>query len=225
MFKTNKELLRRAEHYLYLKPLSAVTAINTIAGNSAAVIKVWQAITHRSRLTKGGEIRLTTELCRMFGIEDRKVKDAGLKILERAGVCRVRRQNGKNPVVILNTEFGTVERRVTLTMNQVRSISGTLGNIAEFNEGDQYTARAFKDAHIKKLKAADKSGDTLDIDLVDYGTGWLVAKIRPPSKEWKRPELRVILAANEPCGGIPALRQPQPPSMMHRPPITSAAST
>jgi hypothetical protein len=73
----------------------------TAAGNSGAAIKMWLAVRHKTRLTGKNVVKVTTDLCRQFGIRDRKAKARGITKWQQLGHWEVTITNGKNPVVQL----------------------------------------------------------------------------------------------------------------------------
>jgi hypothetical protein len=94
------------------------------------------------------------------------------------------------------------------------SIRGESRNIVIFNEGEHFASRIVSRADQKKLEAACSSGKEMDVDLVDYGSGWLIAKIHPPSKNWQKPHIETITSTTTQVseaggGGGQPLAQPQ----------------
>jgi hypothetical protein len=71
----------------------------TVAGDSGAAIKIWLAVTYRARVTRSSVVKVTTALCRKFGINDRKAKTRGIARWSQLGHWKVTSANGKNPVV------------------------------------------------------------------------------------------------------------------------------
>ncbi len=69
------------------------------AGDSGAAIKVWLAVTYKARVTRSAVVKVTTSLCRKFGIHDRKAKTRGIGKWAQLGMWKVSTANGKNPVV------------------------------------------------------------------------------------------------------------------------------
>ena len=96
-FSKNRDPGRR-RHFLHLD-LEELQAALAAAGDSGAAIKMWLAVRHRARLTKNNVVRVTTKLCRQFGITDRKAKQRGLAKWADSGAWHVVTENGKNPVV------------------------------------------------------------------------------------------------------------------------------
>lgn len=91
-----KSPARRRFVYVDLAELQAALAA---AGDSGAAIKMWLAVRHKARLTKNNVVKVTTQLCRQFGIHDRKAKQRGIAKWADTGAWQVITQNGKNPVV------------------------------------------------------------------------------------------------------------------------------
>lgn len=97
-FSKNRDPGRR--HFLHLD-LEELQAALAAAGDSGAAIKMWLAVRHRARLTKNNVVKVTTKLCRQFGITDRKAKTRGITKWQQLGHWEVTITNGKNPVVQL----------------------------------------------------------------------------------------------------------------------------
>ena len=95
-----KSPARRRFVYVDLGELQAALAA---AGDSGAAIKMWLAVRHKARLTKNNVVNVTTQLCRQFGIHDRKAKQRGIAKWADTGAWQVITQNGKNPVVDIST--------------------------------------------------------------------------------------------------------------------------
>jgi hypothetical protein len=204
----------RRRQYLYIDDLLTFTPPATVAGNSGAAIKIWMAVIHRARLEGSNTVQIGTEICKQFGITTRKAKDSGLRLWERVGVFRVERPTGKNPAVTIAYKLGIEKCRCRLTRNQVERMEGEHGNVTIFNEGEHFTARAVSKADQKKLEAACSSGEPMDVDLIDYGSGWLIKKIHPPSAEWKPARIEIHTSATAHGseaggGGGQPLAQPQ----------------
>lgn len=209
--KKNNKVERR--QFLYIADLHSYTAASILA-SSLSALKIWVLVEFQSRVNGGREVVLSTELCRKFGILNRKAKESGLRHWERAGIFRVQRPTGKNPRVTVVQQLGRQTRSTTVLMNQVASMSGEHGNIVTFNEGEHVTARVIREGDQKKLEKICRDGDKLDADLVDYGTGWIIDKIRPPSAEWKSAHIEIHMSATEHGseaggGGGQPLAQPQ----------------
>jgi hypothetical protein len=51
------------------------------------------------------------------------------------------------------------------------------------------------ETHRKRLEQASQSGEPLDLELVDYGSGWLVEKIKRPSEDWQKARVEIIQPA------------------------------
>jgi hypothetical protein len=83
--------------YLHLD-LDSLGAALEAARNNAAAIKCFLAVQHQITITKCAQISLTTALCEKFGILDRKAKESGLRYWEGAGIFKVVRKPGKNPL-------------------------------------------------------------------------------------------------------------------------------
>jgi hypothetical protein len=213
MYLKNNTTTRRRQ-YLHIDNLRALTSAATIAGNSAAALKIWLAVMHRARLEGTNTVQLGTEICRQFGITTRKAKDSGLRFWERVGVFSVERPLGKNPIVTIISKLGGLQQRCRITRNQVARMEGKSGNLTIFNEGEHLASRAVSKSDQKKLEAACLSGKELDVDLVDYGSGWLIEKIHPPSAHWQKPRKEIIMSATAHGseaggGGGQPLAQPQ----------------
>lgn len=185
---------RGAKHFLHID-LDSLTMPSTLSGNGSAALKCWLAITWQARVEGKREVTLTNALCRRFGIHGRKAKESGLRHWEMLGLFKVHRQTGKNPRVTIIADLGGCRRRAKLTRNQVEHMEGEFGNVAIFNEGQDYAARATRETDRKRLAQASQSGEPLDIELVDYGSGWLVEKIKRPSEEWQKAQIEVLQPA------------------------------
>ncbi len=79
--------------------LTELQSALAVAGDSGAAIKVWLAVTYKARVTRSAVVKVTTSLCRKFGIHDRKAKTRGIGKWAQLGVWKVSTANGKNPVV------------------------------------------------------------------------------------------------------------------------------
>jgi hypothetical protein len=213
MYLNNNTKGRRPQ-YLHFDNLQALTAAATMAGNSCAALKMWMAVTHRSRIEGNNTVRVGTALCRQFGIVTRKAKDSGLRFWERRGVFSVDRPIGKNPIVTIMCKLRGPLRRRRITRNQVERMVGKLGNIVIFNEGEEATSRAVRQTDQEILEAACRSGAEVDAEVVDYGSGWLIEKIHPPSAHWQKPHIEIVPSASAfgseaGGGGGQPLAQPQ----------------
>jgi hypothetical protein len=186
---------RGGRHFLHIDNLDSLTTAATLSGNGSAALKCWIAITHRARVAGTREVQLTTALCRQFGILTRKAKESGLRHWEILGVFKARRQSGKNPRVTILANLDACRRRAKLTRNQVEHMGGEFGNLANFNEGEDYAARATGETDRKRLEQASKSGEPLDLELADYGSGWIIEKIKPASEEWQKAHIEISEAA------------------------------
>jgi hypothetical protein len=198
---------KRGRQFLHIDDLESLTAAAILGGSGSAALKCWLAATHRARMTGGGEIKLTTSLCRQFGILTRKAKESALRHWELLGVFKVQRQNGKNPRVTIIGKLGACRRRAKLTRNQVVGLGGEFGNIATFNESEDYTARTTNEADRKQLEQVSLRGDFADLDLVDYGSGWLVESISTPSLNWKKAQSEEYDAATTATSARPHTRR------------------
>jgi hypothetical protein len=81
-------------------PLNWLTACNEMSGKTimAALAIWWQAGMHGRQ-----NIKLTTSGLKRFGV-DRKAKDRALVTLEKAGLVRIQRHRGRNPLITLVTD-------------------------------------------------------------------------------------------------------------------------
>lgn len=198
---------RGGKQFLHIDDLDSLTTVAALGGNGSAALKCWLALTHRARVARSREVELTTFLCGQFGIHSRKAKESGLRRWEMLGAIKVHRQNGKNPRVTIIADLGACRRRAKLTRNQVERIEGEFCNVAIFNEGQDYAARATRETDRKRLAQASQSGEPLDLELVDYGSGWLVKKIKRPSEEWQKAQIEVLQPAPAAASVRPAPRR------------------
>jgi hypothetical protein len=163
--------------FLHIDNLDSFTAAAVLGGSGSAALKCWLAVTHRARVTRKTTVKLTTSLCQQFGILNRKAKESGLRHWEALGVFQILRKSGKNPSVTVIGKLGPPLRKTTLIRTTVERLSGEFGNIASFSESPNYAARAIKEVDRKRLEQACLSGEALDIELADLGTGWLIQNI------------------------------------------------
>jgi hypothetical protein len=61
---------------------------------------VYLVVLFRSRLERSPSVSITTATLKRFRLT-RNDKDRALRSLEKAGLVRVKRQNGKNPVITI----------------------------------------------------------------------------------------------------------------------------
>ena len=198
---------RGAKQFLHIDDLDSLTTAATLSGNGSAALKCWLAITWRARVGGKREVTLTNPLCRRFGIQTPKAKDGGLRRWEKLGVMKVHRQNGKNPRVTIIANLGACRRRAKLSRNQVQRMEGEFGNIAIFNESDDYAARASAEVDQKRLEEASRSGERLDFELADYGSGWLIEKIEVASAVWQPAQIEVLQPAAAATSARPCPRR------------------
>lgn len=52
-----------------------------------------------------------------------------------------------------------------------------------FNDGTE--ASVARGPILDGLRLAERNGSMIDVELADYGNGWMVGKILPPSAEWR----------------------------------------
>jgi hypothetical protein len=64
----------------------------------AVALAIWWLRGMRDRFDR---LPLTSDSLRRFGVFNRQAKDRGLRALERAGLIRVERRQGKNPMVAI----------------------------------------------------------------------------------------------------------------------------
>ena len=198
---------RGRKKFLHIDDFDGFTAAATLSGNGSAALKCWLAITHRARVEGKREVPLTTQLCEEFGILNRKAKESGLRHWEMLGVLKVHRQTGKNPQVTIIANLGRCRRRAKLTRNQVERMDGEFGNLAIFNEGEDYAARATGVADRKRLERASQGGEPLDLELADYGSGWLVEKIETASEDWQKARIEIAQPAATATSARPCPRR------------------
>ena len=178
--------------FLHIDDLGSLTTAATLCGSGSAALKSWLAVTHRVRVSRKTTVALTTPLCRQFGILSRKAKESGLRHWEALGVFKVVRKNGKNPNVTMLGKLGPARRKATLTRTTIESLTGEFGNIATFSEGPDYAARTITAADRKRIEQAFSSGESVDLQLVDFGAGWVVQTILQASETKKEPQLETL---------------------------------
>ena len=178
--------------FLHIDDLGSLTTAATLCGSGSAALKSWLAVTHRVRVSRKTTVALTTPLCRQFGILSRKAKESGLRHWEALGVFKVVRKNGKNPNVTMLGKLGPARRKATLTRTTIDSLAGEFGNIATFSEGPDYAARTITAADRKRIEQAFSSGESVDLQLVDFGAGWVVQTILQASETKKEPQLETL---------------------------------
>lgn len=161
-----------------------------LAGDSGAALKVIEAVMHRARVTCSSSVKLTGDLCRQFGV-DRKAKRRGLTLWQALGVFNIEQHSGKNPNIHLAALPGRVIRRGRLRRVQVAQLGGTPpASLVEFNDGTE--AKVGRPPDRQRLKRLETAAGWLDAELVDRGTGWIVAQILPASAEWRPPEIFAV---------------------------------
>jgi hypothetical protein len=188
----NKHNGRANRQFLHIDDLGSLTTAATLCGSGSAALKSWLAVTHRVRVSRKTTVALTTPLCRQFGILSRKAKESGLRHWEALGVFKVVRKNGKNPKVTMLGKLGAPRRKATLTRTTIESLAGEFGNIASFSEGPDYAARATKPTDSRRLEQALLKGESVDVQLVDFGTGWLVQHIFQASDTKGEPQVEIL---------------------------------
>jgi hypothetical protein len=189
---TNRHNGQAHRQFLHIDDLGSLTTAATLCGSGSAALKSWLAVTHRVRVSKKTTVALTTPLCRQFGILSRKAKESGLRHWEALGVFKVVRKNGKNPNVTMLGKLGPARRKATLTRTTIDSLAGEFGNIATFSEGPDYAARTITAADRKRIEQAFSSGESVDLQLVDFGAGWVVQTIFQASQTKKEPQLETL---------------------------------
>jgi len=154
-----------------------------LAGDSAAALKVFEALMHRTRVTRSRKATLTGDLCRAFAI-DRKAKRRGLTLWQALGVIVIEQHRGKNPIVHLSALPGRVVRLGRLRRVQVAHLAGDpAGSLVEFNDGTE--ARVGWGPDRARLARVAAAAAWADAELVDRGTGWIVTRLLPTSAEWR----------------------------------------
>jgi len=58
-----------------------------------------------------------------------------------------------------------------------------------FNDGVQ--AGVMRGPTLDGLRLAERNGSMMDVELADYGEGWMVDRILPASESWNRLEIRL----------------------------------
>ena len=89
--------------------LNELECILAAAGDSGAAIKMWLAVSYKARVTRSAVVKVTTNLCRKFGINDRKAKTRGIAKWTHLGLWKAIKTNGKNPVVEIISQRTTHE--------------------------------------------------------------------------------------------------------------------
>ena len=89
-------------------------------------------------------------------------------------------------------KLGPARRKATLTRTTIDSLAGEFGNIATFSEGPDYAARTITAADRKRIEQAFSSGESVDLQLVDFGAGWVVQTILQASETKKEPQLETL---------------------------------
>lgn len=93
--------------------LNELQRILAAAGDSGAAIKMWLAVSYKARVTRSAVVKVTTSLCRKFGINDRKAKTRGIARWTDLGLWKSTKANGKNPVVEIVSHGTTHEDAAT----------------------------------------------------------------------------------------------------------------
>ena len=82
--------------YLHIELGALSGALNT-EGVTASALKCFFALEYRVRVTKNPQVKLTGELCRTFGITDRKEKRNGIQFWVDRGNWDVIKRQVKTP--------------------------------------------------------------------------------------------------------------------------------
>jgi hypothetical protein len=188
----NKHEGQARRQFLHIDDLDSLTTAAILCGSGSAALKSWLAVTHRVRVSSKTTVALTSALCRQFGILSRKAKESGLRHWEALGVFKVVRKNGKNPNVTVLGKLGPLRRKATLTRTKIETLGGEFGNIASFSEGPDYAARTITATDRRRLEQAFLSGESVDLQLIDFGAGWLVQNIFRASETKREPEVESL---------------------------------
>ena len=97
MFLSQTTKRRPSKHYLHVDLMDVERAFALPV--SGAAIRLWVAVTWQAKVSRSNVVVLTSRLCRRFGVTTRPAKARAMTTWEKAGLWRVTRSNGKNPII------------------------------------------------------------------------------------------------------------------------------
>lgn len=171
------------EHFLYY-PLEQAQGAFALVRDSGATLKLWLAVMYRSRLTGSDHVTLTNDLCRRFGIHDRKARRRALHFWTSAGFWIVDPSPpppGKSIGVRILSKPGACRRRCHLFRCSVSAVSGTPAASTVILSPEALEVRVPWSPLRRCLLNAHKTAAVFDTELVDHGSGWLLSEFLPPN--------------------------------------------
>jgi len=160
--------------------------------DSGATLKLWLAVMYRSRLTGSDHVTLTSDLCRRFGLPDRKARYRELRFWTSAGFWIVDPSPpppGKSIGVRILSTPGVCRRRSRLFRCSVSAISGTPAASCVILAPEALEVRVPWSPLRAPLINAHKTAAVFDVELVDHGSGWLLSEFLPPNDVPLPPQL------------------------------------
>lgn len=179
------------EHFLYY-PLEEAQGAFALVRDSGAALKLWLAVMYRSRLTGSDHVTLTNDLCRRFGIHDRKARRRALQFWTSAGFWIIDPSPpppGKTTGVRILSKPGVCRRRCRLFRCSVSAVSGTPAASGVILAPEALEVRVPWPPLRAPLINAHKTAAVFDAQLVDHGSGWLLSEFLPPNDVPLSPQL------------------------------------
>ncbi len=152
--------------------------------DSGAALKLWLAVMHRSRLTGSDHVSLTGDLCRQFGIHDRKARRRALDFWTSAGFWIVDPSPpppGKTTSVRIVSALSLCRRRCRLFRCSVSAVSGTPAASRVILAPESLEVRVPWSPLRAALINAHRTAAVFDAELVDHGSGWLLSELLSPN--------------------------------------------
>lgn len=171
------------EPFLYYRLEEAQGAF-ALVRDSGATLKLWLAVMYRSRLTGSDHVTITGDLCRRFGIHDRKARRRALAFWTSAGFWIVDPSPpppGKSISVRITSKPGVCRRRCRLFRCSVSAIHGTPAASVVTLSHEGLEVRVPWSPLRAPLINAHKTSAVFDAELVDHGSGWLLSEFLPPN--------------------------------------------
>jgi len=170
-------------HFLYYDLEAGQTAC-VLARDSGAVLKLWLAVTHRAKLTGSDSVTVSGDLCRQFGILDRKARRRALDFWTSTGFWVVDPSPpppGKTTGVrILSTPI-RCRRQCLLSRCCVSALLGAPPASRVLLSCASMDVRVPWSTLRPRLINAHRTAAVFDAELIDHGSGWLLSELLPPS--------------------------------------------
>lgn len=179
------------EPFLYY-PLEQAQGAFALVRDSGAALKLWLAVMYRSRLTGSDHVALTNDLCRRFGIHDRKARRRALQFWTSAGFWIIDPSPpppGKSISVRIISTPGVCRRHCRLFRCSVSAVSGTPAASCVILAPEALEVRVPWSPLRAPLVNAHKTAAVFDAQLVDHGSGWLFSEFLPPNDVPLPPQL------------------------------------